>query len=604
MGRPIRMAWARALALAAAVSVFGLGTGLAAAQEASQESLSGLSRDMQMGIRYYEKGQDTQAMDSLMEVLTKGDPAERSLANEYLNLISRRMNPDQKTPREPVTLRPDRVIAEPMGAGPAAAPAAPQPAAPAAAPAPPPDRALMKTEIRTKIRGMLETGLRQLKERPQIRMLLMQNGDPQAIAIPSPLLFQDGIAFQKDAIKILDALTKVAFGLGEAQVAILPEGTPMGDAKIIDMRRTMGISAHLLAAGVAPVRVSVNLLNSQVDIPRPLMNFRGVIVLFAYDTPMSLSADAMLGDDAGPPLSLGIYPDAIRPDRDEGAVIEFSVQDPPSGLSSWRFQLLAPSVSSERDLAPIQEVVGGSPVFHQIYWNGRRNFFGPPLPAGRYECVLTATDGRNRQRTLHRWIEVLNASGQLPSTLGSGAPPADLAPAPAAPLIKEQARAKPVLTVAHRVAPRRVRVARRSPVRTPARKALAPEASRKSRKARARRKAAAAAKPAGRSLPAKPSAADLVLTFRQGTHQLTPAGENSLARIARWMAASPAQSVTVTGYAQSSENDAAGLAERRAQMVAGLLINKYQIDPKKLTVRSQIDDTASYKVEVALDKGR
>ena len=72
-------------------------------------------------------------------------------------------------------------------------------------------------------------------------------------------------------------------------------------------------------------------------------------------------------------------------------MIEFSVQDPPAGLVSWRFQLLEPSEGGASDLAPLQEVLGGSPVFHQIYWNGRRNYFGSPLAPGRYDAVLTAT---------------------------------------------------------------------------------------------------------------------------------------------------------------------------------------------------------------------
>ena len=82
-----------------------------------------------------------------------------------------------------------------------------------------------------------------------------------------------------------DALTKVVFGLGTAQVVILPEGTPTGDAKVLDMRRTMGVSAHLFSAGVAAPRVRVNLLNSQVDIEIWPVEMIGTLQFDVYHLP-------------------------------------------------------------------------------------------------------------------------------------------------------------------------------------------------------------------------------------------------------------------------------------------------------------------------------
>ena len=62
---------------------------------------SSLSRPMKNAIRFYEKGDDMQAMDRFMEILTKGDPAERSMANEYINLISHRMSSGEKDFKKP-----------------------------------------------------------------------------------------------------------------------------------------------------------------------------------------------------------------------------------------------------------------------------------------------------------------------------------------------------------------------------------------------------------------------------------------------------------------------------------------------------------------------
>src|SRR5581483_12286737 len=65
-----------------------------AAQPVAQEygPAAGLSREMQTAIKLFDRGQDTEAMDLFLEVLTHGIPEERPVANEYLNLITQRMN--------------------------------------------------------------------------------------------------------------------------------------------------------------------------------------------------------------------------------------------------------------------------------------------------------------------------------------------------------------------------------------------------------------------------------------------------------------------------------------------------------------------------------
>ena len=79
-----------------------------------------ISRQMKLGIMYYERGEDGQAMDRFMDVLTRGEASERPLANEYINLISQRLNasgtaqqpeapalPAQMTPDTPDDPKPD-----------------------------------------------------------------------------------------------------------------------------------------------------------------------------------------------------------------------------------------------------------------------------------------------------------------------------------------------------------------------------------------------------------------------------------------------------------------------------------------------------------------
>lgn len=541
-----------------------------------------LSRPMRAAIRLYERGEDLQAMDRFMEILTKGDPTERARANEYLNAITHRMNTGQSAPVrgssdqesadiKPVARRadPPDSVDEPAPPLRKTAPAAPRETEMSAA-----DTTLMRKEIRARMRSAQEKSLDDLRAVEGVRVVLRANGDPDAIGLPSPLLFKSGIAFQRGASRLLDPLTRLVFSLGGSQVLILPEGTSIGDAKVLDMRRTMGISSHLYQAGVAPPRVRVNLLNTQVSVPPSLQDFRGVIVVFLHDQPLSLAVENAIGDDSGPPISLGVYPQQIRPVRDQGAVIEFSVADPHAGVASWKFQLLHPSVDGS-DLSTLQEVIGGGPVFHQIFWNGKRNYFGNPLPAGRYECVLSAVDAKNRRRTLHRWIQVLGEGPAPAEKLLSEAPAAKSAP-PSPDLPGDSSR--PLVSgVKPAAAPKRKIVKR--PVRPKTQSLPSPEPT--------------------------PRGADptrYALAFEKNTHQMTRSSEQALAKAALALANYPLETLRVVGHSALGEPEGDALAGRRAKMVAGLLVNRYQVEPKKIQISSSASGKGA-KVELLMGRG-
>lgn len=648
---------------------------------------SGLSRPMQNAIRFYESGDDMQAMDRFMEILTKGDPAERSMANEYLNLITHRMNAGGGKAGNPSAVRGDvaaeaaaeKTMAMNAPRSPASRPgsAAPVmtdgisnsrrardldaveeperrapsrgrsvPGAPRGDDMSASNKAVMRKEIRARLRSAQEKSLSDLKAIDGVRVVMRENGDPEAIGIPTSVLFPSGISFHRDASRLLDPLTKLVFALGSTQIIILPEGTAIGDAKVLDMRRTMGISAHMLSAGVAPARVRVNLLNTQVDIPKGLLDFKGIVAVFVYNQPLSLAVESAVGDELGPPISLGVFPGQFRPARNQGVVIEFSVSDPPAGLVSWKFSLLQPSKDG-LELTPLQEVVGGGPVFHQIFWNGRQGYFGDVLPAGRYETVLTATDAKNRQRTLHRWISLVDdgggsseklladkespaAGGASPRAPGpvdgagpvtSVEPVSSLAPsAPgtelggAAPLVKgvKPAAAAPSSVELPAPGSKGAKTARRvvsRPVRgrKPAARAdkgrearavepkagaedAAEDASESAPAASPKPAAKTAAKAAAADPAVKPGSGRFELAFNRDTHQMTDAANKALAKAATTIAVYPLESLRVAGHAAVDEKDAPVLAERRAQMVAGLLINRYGVEPKRIRVASSVSE--------------
>lgn len=648
--------------------LLGLGAPCVLAQSDEENGGSGLSRPMSIAVLFYERGEDIQAMDRFMEILTKGDPSERSMANEYINLITHRMNttggaggaPAPKAgvsvaePINPGVASPIR-RANPAGrvapetisdgeAGPgratrfdaidddSARSTARKRGAAARARAddmPAANKTLMRKEIRARLRSAVEKSLVDLKSIEGMRVVMRENGDPEAIGIPTPLLFQTGIAFQNGATKILDPLTKLVFALGTTQAVILPEGTSIGDAKVMDMRRTMGISSHLFNAGVAPPRVRVNLLNTQVDIPKGLMDFKGVVIVFVYNQPLSLVVESAVGDELGPPISLGVYPPAFRPSRGQGVIIEFSVSDPPAGLVSWKFQLLQPSLGGT-ELAPLQDVVGGGPVFHQIFWNGKQNYFGETLAPGRYECVLTALDAKNRQRSVHRWIQVLDdaPSEKLlslsPATSGEGSPApagalvASVAPVVMAPSADMAGAAEKPLVAGVKAAPKSVEISsrgetprvKRQVVKRPVRgkKAAKADTGKAARttepKAAAAETAPSTTEPEPKDEPAQTpvkSAAKTtawVLNFNKGTYQLTPQAEKLLATAAEAVPSHPLENLRVTGHSGAEEADGEALAGQRAKMVASILVNRYQVNSKRIFMTSGASGNGA-KVDLA-----
>lgn len=608
---------------------------------------------MQIAIRDYDQGRDTDAMDGFMEVLSSGDPAERNMANEYINLITHRMflgstlntKPAAPTPKPATVVEP-----LPQEGGAARRGAARPPLEvdtvpyyrpermPSRTDAEPPrvSKAVMKKEIDAKLKALARSYLSEIEAYPEIRVLMADRQHPRALGIPADLLFDTGIVFKRGAKKVLDNIIGLVYCLGATQVAILPEGTAIGDTKILDMRRTMGISATLYSSGVAPPRVRVNLLNSQVQLPKGMVDFRGIIIVFVYNQPLTLTADSTLGDDGGPPVSLGVWPEKFRADRGEGSIIEFSVVEPPAGLTTWKFQLRQPGSGPGSDLLPLQEVVGAAPVFHQVYWNGRRHYFGPELPPGRYEVVLTSTDGRNRTRTLHRWIQL---DGVAPAAAVAAAPaqpvtppPAEIKPGKTAPVPFVQLTKKP----------------KEPPIRSDGRKAR--KGAVKNRKAKGETKSAdpleseeaplAAAEkedkteefrqgkggePAAGEAPApeektgapagagaeapapeapKPPAGSgsgavtYKIPFAKGTQQMATEGDRAIGQVVEVLQYYPRENVNVVGYASESEPDAAALAKKRANTVSSLLVNRYSVDAKRIQQETRVVAEELHEVQI------
>jgi outer membrane protein OmpA-like peptidoglycan-associated protein len=561
--------------------VASMASALALAQDA-EGAASGISRQLRLGIEFFDRGEDLQAMDRFMDVLSRGNPEEREKANEYLNLITHRMGtfqiPTSKAlmspkPQAQAPETPAPTVVEPTKTSAATkSESAPKAQAPEVSPEMKIDKEQLQKEIRSAILSMTEESLKKLSSMEGTRILTGPGGETKAIAVASSQIFASGLSFRKEARGWLEALTRLIFSLGGAQVIILPEGTSIAESKVRDMRRTMGISSHLYSAGVSPARIKVNLLNSQVDIPKPLQNFTGIIILFIHNQPLKLSGEGSLIEEGGPALSLGAFPPAFIPDASQGTIAEFSVLDSEAGVSAWKFQILKAEGGGLPEV--VQQTSGEGPVYHQVYWNGKEKFFGAPLKAGRYELVLTATDLKNRSSSLRRAIMLLDSSGRIPNKEAS---------------LITGGKPSPRVKLAHRKAKKRAIV----------QKARKLQLAAKKRRARLKKMPPlpeiVKEEVAGESAP-KPSTAQAgaggqyKLEFVPSSQKMTPQAERQLAQIAETSSYYPKETLMVTGFADSSEAGASVLAERLAQLVAGLLINKYQVDPKKIQLSSSIQE--------------
>jgi outer membrane protein OmpA-like peptidoglycan-associated protein len=369
------------------------------------------------------------------------------------------------------------------------------------------------------------------------------------------------------------------------------------------MRRTMAVSSQLLSAGVAPPRVRVNLLSSQIDLPKAMTDFRGIIALFLYDQPVPLKPEHILAEKSGPPISLGVFPDNLRPDLEQGALIEFSVAEPPSGLKSWKFRILPPGGrTASAELAPIQQIAGVSAVFHQVYWNGRTKSWGRLFPEGRYGIVLSATDSKGRTNTLHRWLTLRGekplAKAQAPKPKVSARP---------------HRKTKAQSAAAHRHLKPKPTAAAQSAQSAPTAPATTPE-SNASSNAKTSSPAAEASQTKSSQVapsPASPnrspdarSAFSYSISFIPNTQTLTQEGEQRLAQAADAMGVYPLANLNVVGHARADETDANALAGNRAKAVSSMLTSKYSVDPKRITLQSKVTDASQPEVEIFIVAGK
>lgn len=574
------------------------------------DSGAGLSRSMEQAIRLYHDGQDNEAMDRFMDILVKGTPSEKALANEYISKITMRMNsgvttakdrgteegamktvPDATDQQAPIRKsEPSREYMPPSEA---------EAAEEASAEG---QRERMTAKISERIADMRRNIMMELGKSDAVRVYSSESM-PKAITLNSSYFFANETAFKPTATAMLTNLAGLIFTLGKANCLILPEGTVENDVKIRSIRRAIALSSYFASRGISQSRIDVNLTGGEIKFPKELNNLNGIVILLNYDKEPRLTQIEDV-QAKGPKVSLGIFPTAISTQKNEGALVEFSVFDAPSGKPSWKFEIF--SVQPDNSLIQLQKMDGYGAQYNQSYWNGRKNFFGAAYPAGKYMFSVTATDSEGRETSMRKLLVIKPTPEEERAMLARQAAAARPAPKAAVKptvLAKGKAKGKAALGVPKKGAKGAV-----SKLKPLSKKKAAPKAAEPPAEAPVE-DTPITEDPAPKKTPPGDEAQENTefsgqmsykIYFREDTDIVTVNSEKKLSQVADTMNYYPMAKVKLIGYAYSGESNSQAMAEKRVNYVANRLSTKYKIEKARIDVTTQIADTPKSIVEIKM----
>ena len=579
---------------------------------AAQAARSGISRSMEQAIRLYHEGQDSEAMDRFMDILVKGTPAEKALANEYISKITLRMNTGVNTVKggsaEPETLTEvsgpkTEDVERPRSKAAAREEAADEETADQ-------DRLddsqaqkeRVSDKISSKIAQMRRDLLLELGRSDAVKVY-MADSMPRALTLDPKFFFASDSSFRPGSEKLLAAISGLLFTLGKANSLLLPEGSAEGDVKINSIRRAIAMNSYLEQRGISKSRLEVNLTGADARFPKELTAIKGMIIIFDYDKAPRLK-DLEDLQTKGPKVSLGIYPTAISVQNNEGAIVEFSAFESPIGQPSWKFQIFEVQADGSRLL--LQDISGSGPQYNQSFWNGRKKFFGAPYPSGRYLFTVTATDVEGRETSLSRFLLVRPTAAEEKAALAR--------PAPQRTAQKEAVTASGLKTrtvgAKGAGAPSGKLLNKAAALKKAKALAAKKAALKKARAAAKKKTAGAAAEGEGENAPAEPAKSDAAgefstqvsykIYFKENTATITANSEKKLAQVAETLGYYPMANISLIGYAYSGEANADAMAENRVNYVAARLADKYKIDRSRMDVQSKVSESPKSIVEIKM----
>jgi len=506
---------------------------------------------LKRSIDSYNKGNFDDAFEGFMDVLVSGTPEEKAIANEYLNKINYSMSAAESSAPEgqanSVIIDGSKLLKEAAQASPVFAV---QGGYDDTVQDPAKQKQLMSKKVDQEIGVMKSAALHELNKIPGVT-IFMTDERVDALSLDPDKLFDDKIVFKPGAERMLGAVANMLYTVGKANCQVMPYGRKMKAPSIMDMRRAMAVYSYLVNRGISPARLHVDLnLSKDMDIPERFSNLSGIALIMDYTRSPELKQQVILDPDVPPSLSLGVYPPRITATQDEGFIIEFSVVETAAEIANWKFQIA--KNDGKKWLTVVQEASGNNAAFHQIFWNGRREFFGELVPPGEYLCVLSANDVDGREKIVRKAVTLISEDlpEPLPTARRTGA-------------VKEKelvldntAKA----TGVSKLAGRKGRKAAKAAAAAAAKKARA-------KKARKAKKAAAASEESAASAD-KPM--NYTIAFESTSSVISPEGQRKIKQIADSLSSWPGSKVTLTAHMASGESTALG-NERLSSITQALI---------------------------------
>lgn len=415
------------------------------------------------GKTLYEEGKYDDAMDNFIDVFVYGNPEQISEANEYVNMIHFKrggVEAPKQVPYDPALestredghkgkvlfdSRKNRGEEEELSEKPAKQPASsaeedslqaavkeptiytPESEAEQANAEPvekivaetgmPSDddaevKALRRDSIDAQINTMTASLLEKIHSYQGVNVY-MRGGLVDAIDIESDAIFaNDGITFKPAAKEILDDVYALMVLSGTPSFVLLPPGSYSDDVSIRGVRQTVALNSYLINMGVSTAKLSFNMGLTTEQPPAKFSDLEGISIVFDYTAEPNLKLKSP-EKNLPPVLSLGLYPfHSITPDKDEGMVVDFSVVQSYDKVADWALQIIQHAKDGKYYV--VRQVSGSGPVYRQIFWNGKKQYFGQILPIGKYTIILRAKDTDGREKVVRRKVELLETKKETP----------------------------------------------------------------------------------------------------------------------------------------------------------------------------------------------
>lgn len=415
------------------------------------------------GKALYEEGKYDDAMDNFIDVFVSGNPEQISEANEYVNLIHFKRGGveapkqvpydeslekaretghegkvlfDSRKAREGLEDEPVKEAKKPVAQAQEQAQAQTQPQQEGANVAEPviytpegtpvednkrvekivaestmPEgddeevKALRRESINAQVDAMTNSVLEKLNSYKGINVY-MRGGMVDAIDMESSAIFaDDGVTFKPEAKEILDEVYSLMILSGTPSFVLLPPGSYTDSVSIQGVRQTVALNSYLINMGVSTAKLSFNMGLTTEQPPAKFSDLDGISIVFDYTAKPNLKLKTP-EKNTPPVLSLGLYPfRSITPDMDEGMVVDFSVVESFAKVADWTLQIVQHAKDGKYYV--VRQLSGSGPVYRQIFWNGKKQYFGQILPIGNYTIILRAKDVDGREKIVRRKVELL-----------------------------------------------------------------------------------------------------------------------------------------------------------------------------------------------------